>query len=269
MYKSELHSILLRSLVKASWTRSTKDEDNFRQVICSHLYEHLSPNNTEIPSTRSGSGDIRIFGRKIELKYSNYDKRDKLEWLLDDIDLLVAGRVDFCVFSFRFEREHNDLHVSRALELPLLKGSGASAPIAKRSAPTDYYGPGILLPVCYPEAISRISVTTAGISKKTNSYLRFNLASNIDRSIFVCIGNSVMHVDVIGSCEDGLLTLLYKIADGVRFSVNASHDVVVPYLPAPIKVATHDVADVFTSPGMIGKSVELLQKNASVFRLDA
>ena len=128
MYRSELHSILVNTLERAKWTRSTRDEDNFRQVICLHLYERISPNNTEIPSTRSGAGDIRIFGRKIELKYVSHEKRDKLDTILADLDLLIESKVEFCIVAIRFAVDHRDGDLVRAVDLPLLKNTGAWLP---------------------------------------------------------------------------------------------------------------------------------------------
>jgi len=190
MYRSELHSILVQTLEKAKWTRSTREEDNFRQVICSHLYESISPNNTEIPSTRSGSGDIRIFGRKIELKYVNADKRDKLDIVLADIDFLIDSKVEFCIVAIRFTVDHRDSHLVRAIDLPLLASSNAVVPVSNHP-PHNYYGPGIFLPARHIHDINRISITEGGKSKKTNSYISVELVHNIERSCFIKIGNNI------------------------------------------------------------------------------
>lgn len=75
MYNSRMHQVLVESIKNTIWVKSTKNEDNFRQVLCSSLYTHISPSNLSIPSTRSGGGDIEIFGRKIEIKYANAEKK--------------------------------------------------------------------------------------------------------------------------------------------------------------------------------------------------
>ena len=260
MYKTELHAILCRALERAKWTRSTKDEDNFRQVICSHLYQDISPNNTEVPSTRSGAGDIRIFGRKIELKYINGEKRDNFEVVLQDIDLLLESKVEFCVVAIRFESDHRDANLVRAVELPLLAATGAIYPIADH-APLNYYGPGILLPACYVHAILRISVTKSGLTRKTNSYLSFESNHNIERSSFLRIAGNLIHVDVIGSREDGLLIYLYKRADEIQIRISAGTvpvDITVPYTPNALKIATLSRVSAVTKPLLAGrKEVEL------------
>lgn len=261
MYRTELHTILLGALECAKWTRSTRDEDNFRQVICSHLYDKISPNNTEIPSTRSGAGDIRIFGRKIELKYANHQKRDKLDTILDDIDLLIESKVEFCIVALRFDSEHKDTHLVRTVELPLLKGRGAVAPIANRAS-HNYYGPGIFLPACYPQKPKRISVTEAGETKKTNSYILLEQAHNYERSCFLRIGEHNLHVDIIGSQQDGLLTLLYKRADDITFQVcTAAQDIVVPYEPSAIKIGDIERGNVLANPSLPGRKVRILEED--------
>jgi hypothetical protein len=253
MYRSELHAILVRALDRSKWTRSTKDEDNFRQVICAHLYEDISPNNTEIPSTRSGSGDIRIFGRKIELKYVNSDKRDSLDTILADIDLLLDSKVEFCIVALRLDAEHKDSHLVHTVGLPLLRARGATAPIAVHT-PYNYFGPGIFLPACFPHEIKRISITDAGTTKKTNSYLSLEQVQNIERSSFLRIGTNDIHVDVIGSREDGLLMFLYKRADDVTFQQTvAPQDIQFHYSPAPIRIASIERVDVLRKPQLIGR----------------
>jgi hypothetical protein len=265
MYRSELHSILVRALDQSKWTRSTRDEDNFRQVICSHLYADISPNNTEIPSTRSGSGDIRIFGRKIELKYVNPEKRDKLDTILADLDLLLESKVEFCIVALRSDSEHKDNHLVRTVELPLLAVNNAVAPIAQH-APHNYYGPGVFLPACFPHAIERTSITEGGKSKRTNSYLSIEHAHNIERSSFLTVGTNHLHVDVIGSREDGLLIFLYKRADEVTFEVKTpAQDIFVPYAPAPLRLASLERVDAKTKPSLVGRKSWVLESDVPRF----
>lgn len=267
MYRSELHSILVHALEDAKWTRSTRDEDNFRQVICSHLYKSISPNNTEIPSTRSGAGDIRIFGRKIELKYVNAEKRDKLDTILADLDQLIDSKVEFCIVAIRFTAEHKDSHLVRAVDLPLLASSGVNAPVADHP-PHNYYGPGIFLPACHIHSINRISVTTDGKTKKTNSYISVEHVHNIERSSFIAIGSHRLHVDVIGSKEDGLLTFLYKRADEVDLEVlQAPQDINVPYTPNPLRLASIERVKVFTNPQLLGRKRFTLEDDVALFKI--
>lgn len=267
MYCSELHSILVKVLDLAKWTRSTRDEDNFRQVICSHLYSFISPNNTEIPSTRSGAGDIRVFGRKIELKYVNAEKRDKLDTILADLDLLIESKVEFCIVAIRFSAEHKDNHLVRAVDLPLLPSGGATVPIANHS-PHNYYGPGIFLPACYPHAVQRISITESGSTKKTNSYLSVEGVHNIERSSFIAIGSNFLHVDVIGSKEDGLLTLLYKRADFLSVkSISPAVDIDVPYASGALKLATVERVEVSSAPQLNGRKIQVIEREVPLFRI--
>lgn len=273
MYRSELHSILIQALNKAKWTRSTREEDNFRQVICSHLYESISPNNTEIPSTRSGGGDILIFGRKIELKYVNSEKRDKLDTILADIDYLLESKVEFCIVAIRFTADHKDSHLVRAIDLPLLSSNNATAPIADHQ-PHGYYGPGIFFPACYIHAIDRISITEYDVvsktrkTKKTNSYISVEHAHNVERSCFIKIGQHLLHVDVIGSKEDGLLTLLYKRADQITLTtVQPSQDIHVPYVPNSLRLASIERIDVSAKPQLAGRLEAQLEKNVPLFSI--
>jgi len=261
MYRSELHQIITQALERSKWTRSTRDEDNYRQVICAHLYDDISPNNTEIPSTRSGAGDIRIFGRKIELKYVNAQKRDKLDTILADIDLLLDSKVEFCVVAIRFDSDHKDSHLVRAVDIPLLPSGGAAEPIAQHS-PHKYYGPGIFLPACFAHEISRISVTEAGKSKRTNSYLSVEHAHNLERSCFLSVGEHNLHVDVIGSREDGLLIFLYKRAEEVTFDTTGkTQRIEVPYAPAPLLLAKIQRVDVKSKPTLSGRKVSTLESD--------
>jgi hypothetical protein len=220
------------------------------------LYGDITPNNTEIPSTKSGAGDIRIFGRRIELKYSNPEKRDTHDAILEDIELLLESKVEFCIVALRFDYDHKDGDLVRAVDLPLLRATRAVAPIAiRKHSSANYYGPGIFLPACFVHEIKRITRD----KKKTNSYLSVEQVHNLERSCFLQIGPHLLHVDVIGSREDGLLTFLYKRADQVRFEVKvAAQDVTVPYSPAPIRIASIERGDVFASPQLPGrKSVEI------------
>ncbi|MFQ2777202.1 hypothetical protein ACK3ZO_00195 [Aeromonas caviae] len=267
MYQSELHSILIKALEQAKWTRSTRAEDNFRQVICSHLYDSISPNNTEIPSTRSGGGDIRIFGRKIELKYVNTEKRDKLDIILADLDSLIESKVEFCIVAIRFTNDHKDNHLVRAIELPLLPSTNATSPIANHS-PHNYYGPGIFLPACYTHEIKRISITTNGNNKRTNSYISVEHVQNIERSCFISIGEHTLHVDVIGSKEDGLLTLLYKRADQITIdTISTVKKILVPYIPSPLEVASIKRVNILSKPLLTGRKIYKIESNVPLFTI--
>ena len=230
-------------------------------MVCSQLYVDISPNNTEIPSTRSGAGDIKIFGRKIELKYVNPEKRDKLDTILADLDLLLESKVEFCIVALRFDSDHKDNHLVRTVDLPLLAVAGAAAPIAQH-APGNYYGPGVFFPACYPHSITRPSITEGGKSKKTNSYLLVEHAHNIERSSFLTVGANNLHVDVVGSREDGLLILLYKRADEVTFDVKTpAQDICVPYAPAPLRIASIERVDVLAKPGLAGRKQRVIESD--------
>lgn len=159
------------------------------------------------------------------------------------------------------DSEHKDTHLVRTVELPLLKGRGAVAPIANRT-PHNYYGPGILLPACYLQKPKRISLTEAGKSKKTNSYILLEQAQNYERSCFLRIGGHDLHVDVIGSRQDGLLTFLYKRADDMTLEVcTAVRAIVVPYEPSAIKIGDIERGNVLTKPSLPGRKVRIFEED--------
>lgn len=204
---------------------------------------------------------MRIFGRKIELKYVNSEKRDSLETILADIDLLLESKVEFCIVALRLDAEHKDSHLVHTVGLPLLRASGAIAPIAIHT-PHGYFGPGVFLPACFPHEIKRISISEGGVTKKTNSYLSLEKVQNIERSCFLKIGSSDLHVDVIGSREDGLLIFLYKRADDVTFEQKAApQDIQFTYDPAAIRIGSIERVDVLRSPKLIGRKAAKIEED--------
>lgn len=241
MYQSELHIVLRKTLEKTRWTRSTKDEDNFRQVVCSSLYEFISPNNVEIPSTRSGHGDIKIFGRKIELKYASNEKVETLDAVLEDFDLVLDDKVEFSIVAIRLDPSAADNHLHRAVKIPMLAKTGALAIFGDHGvAPNTYKGISIFLSATFPHAPKAITMKS-GKGKNATSYLSFENSSAIARSSFMETTRGIIHVDVIGCKEDGLIIFLYKKAHNVRLEdvdPGAVANIEIPYAPLPLKIAS-------------------------------
>jgi hypothetical protein len=241
MYHSHLHQILVDTLKGTIWTRSTKDEDNFRQVVCSSLYSYVSPNNVEIPSTRSGNGDIKIFGRKIELKYASSDKREGLGSFLEDFDLLLNSRIEFCIMAIKLDASKDDKYVHRCVHLPMLPQSGALGTFGNRSiAGSTYKSISVFLSATYPHASTKMKVRV-GKGKNATAFLSFEAVTAIARSSFLETHMGVIHVDVIGSREDGLMCFLYKRADNVKLidvpgGITGQFEI--PNNPSPIVIGT-------------------------------
>ncbi|WP_114145650.1 hypothetical protein [Vibrio sp. L85] len=254
MYRSELHDILKESLEKTKWTRSTKDEDNYRQVLCSALYNYISPNNVEIPSTRSAHGDIKIFGRRIELKYANNDKVEKLESFLNDFDLLLDDKIEFSIMAIRTDVVHTDNFLHNCVRTPMLKPSGANNQFcmhqsnlsgkAKVSKKYEYKGPSVFLPAVYPHEIRNLTIRE-GQGRKSTAYLSFENINAIDRSSIIQIDENYIHCDVIGSREDGFIAFLYKKMCGTQVrNKKISDRVSIEYKPNNLELALKYYVDI-------------------------
>lgn len=248
MYQSDLHQILREALDSTKWTRSTKDEDNYRQVLCASLYRRISPNNVEIPSTRSAHGDIRIFGRRIEIKYANSQKIEVLDKVLEDFDLLLEAKIEFALVALRLDVTQTDSYLHNCIRLPMLKARGGAEDFAAHSFNgSSYTGVGIFLPGTYPHVPKPLTLRV-GKGKNSTTYLTFESSSSIDRSAVLKIGNNLIHVDVIGSREDGFIAFLFKRMDGFELIYHQTPDrlIEIPYAPNPITLARCRTADVRT-----------------------
>ena len=240
MYRSELHAHIAEALEAAKWTRSTKDEDNFRQVLCANLYKRISPNNVEIPSTRSGHGDIRIFGRRIELKYANGEKGDSLETVLQDFDLLLQDKIEFCLVVLRLDVAAGDDYLHSVIKVPALAKGKAAPNFARHDFDGNkkYCGPALFLGAVYPHQVGAINPRT-GKGKNATAYLSFEQAHALERSYFLEAVGRLIHCDVLGSREDGFLAFLFKIADGLHLSdvLNTASRIVIPHAAGDVDLA--------------------------------
>jgi len=246
MYRSNLHHVLCEALESTKWTRSTKDEDNYRQVLCASLYEKISPNNVEIPSTRSAHGDIRIFGRRIEIKYANNEKIEELPKVLEDFDLLLESKIEFSLVALRLDVTHADEFVHNSIRMPMLRATGGDPTFANHASGNfSYNGPGIFLPAAYPHAPKSMTLRV-GRGKNSTAYLTFERSSAIDRSAIIEVQGSPIHCDVIGSREDGFLAYLFKRMDGFELSEHQGTGrlIQIDYQPAPIVLAQCRTVDV-------------------------
>lgn len=239
MYRSELSLLIAEAVENSKWTRSTKNEDNFRQVLCANLYHKISPNNIEIPSTRSGHGDIRVFGRRIELKYANDEKGDSLDLILEDFDLLLGGKIEFCLVVLRLDVETKFDYLHSVVKVPTLaKGKAVTDFAQRRFGDQAYCGPAIFLGAVYPHQVGAIT-PRSGKGKNSTAYLSFETSTGIERSYFLEVAGTVIHCDVIGTREDGLLAFLFKRAEGIHLAcIKNSREVVeIPHEPSNIKIA--------------------------------
>ncbi|EOW9225131.1 hypothetical protein ACN26P_003674 [Vibrio cholerae] len=269
MYRSELHDILKESLERTKWTRSTKDEDNYRQVLCSVLYDYISPNNVEIPSTRSAHGDIKIFGRRIELKYANNEKVEKLENFLEDFDLLLDEKIEFSIMAIRTDVVHTDNFLHNCVRTPMLKASGANDQFCihqsnlsgqvKGLKKYEYKGVSVFLPAVYAHEIRNLTIRV-GQGKKSTAYLSFENINAIDRSSIIQIGENYIHCDVIGSREDGFIAFLYKKLCGTQVRNKKFSDrISIKYRPNNIELALKYYVDIAvkSKKGLSGKNTVL------------
>ena len=245
MYQSNLHAILVQSLVGTVWTRSTKDEDNFRQVICSSLYSHISPNNVEIPSTRSGHGDIKVFNRKIEIKYASNEKTEDLAGVIEDFELLLESKIEFVIVAIKLDTSAVDNFLHRCIHMPMLSAQNARADFGNKVLRGQNYKQiSIFLPATYPHAPQAMTLRT-GRGKNSTAYLSIERTFSISRSSFLDTGNGLIHVDVIGSKEDGLICFLYKRADGIELvDTQVPHtEIQIPYNPNPLVIGTSRIVN--------------------------
>lgn len=230
---SDLHRILVNSLRNTIWTRSTRDEDNYRHVLCSSIYKFISADNVEIPSTASGHGDIKIFERRIELKYASNNKIQNINVIIEDLELLFDDKIEFFIVSVRPDTTKLDYYVHRCISMPML----AKTPPKSHSQPQstlqinptttpfekrvfnqkDYNYISIFLPATYAHSPINMG-DSKGKGKKSTAYLSWMNNSGISRSSFLETPFGLIHVDVIGSKEDGLISLLYKKADKIKLS---------------------------------------------------
>jgi hypothetical protein len=249
MYQTELHRILVSVLKGTLWTRSTKDEDNFRQVVCASIYKHISENNVEIPSTRSGHGDIKIFNRKIELKYASTEKQEDLDSITEDFELLLESRIEFSIVAAKIDTPIIENHLHRCIHFPKLKQEGEAADFGRRTHDgAQYRNISIFLAATYPHAPTIIT-ETPGKGNKSSSYLSFESSHSLSKSSFLTTHKGLIHVDVVGSREDGLICFLFKRANNIELVRTApAHgpiQIEIPYAP-PIRIATCTHVDVWS-----------------------
>lgn len=240
MYRSEMHDILLRALDEVKWIRSTKDEDNFRQVLCAAIYRHISPNNVEIPSTRSAKGDIGIFNRKIELKYASNEKEENLDDIIEDLDDLLDGKIEFAIVAARLDTSKSDHYVHSTINLPRLGTNAPNAAALDHTASgRTYKRVSVFLAATYPHAITTIAIRK-GKGNNSTAYMSFESASSLCRSSFLDVSGTLLHVDVVGSKEDGLVAFLFKRAENVRLDDGGQPPVPIeiPHAGGAIQIAT-------------------------------
>lgn len=218
MYGSDLHDILTKALESVKWIRSTADEDDFRQVLCSTLYNDINPSNVEIPSTRSGEGDIKIFGRKIEIKFATAEKTVGLDGILDDFKDLISDKVHFCVVACRLRTDSKAKFIHTVFPSPMLAKDADSADTLRKLdvGGVKYAGSSIFLPASYFHKV-RVIDQKLGKGKNPTGYQSFETAPAIEKSSFLQIGTHVVHVNVVGTPEDGFLAYLFKNCVDVHF----------------------------------------------------
>lgn len=246
MFYSKLHSTLKECLGDITWTRSTRDEDNFRQVLCSALYKHIAPDNIQIPSTRSGGGDLVVFGRKIELKYASNEKPEHLSAsLIRDFERLMKASIEFFLFSVRLDPCPEDEFVHQVLAMPMLNATKYKHGFGSRKIDQhSYMYISILLAAVYPHEVRPISPKNQ--PKNATGYMSFESAGAISRSSFLKTPLGLIHVDVVGSKEDGLLSFLFKRADCASLvtKANSHRDIFIPH-SLPIKIGECELVDAF------------------------
>jgi hypothetical protein len=247
MYSSRLHAILKECIGDVTWTRSTRDEDNFRQVLCSALYKHIAPDNVQIPSTRSGGGDLVVFGRKLELKYASNEKPEHLaRSVIRDFERLMEAKIEFSLLSVRLDPGPEDEFLHSVLHMPMLstknpKPGFGIRPIGNR----PYMFISIFLSATYPHEVTPITPRDKQ-GKNSTAYISLEKAAAISRSSFLRTPVGLVHVDVIGSKEDGLLSFLFKRADCVTLAEKTTppRDILIPGSD-PLKISQLSLVDAF------------------------
>ena len=251
MYKSELHSILVEALKGTQWTRSTKDEDNLRQVLLASIYKHISPGYIEIPSTRSGNGDVRIFDRKVEIKYCSSEKPILLADVIYDFWQLLHHKIEFSIVAIKLGTDEGARYLHHCIHSPMLKMKDPDALMLDvEEPPNTYKQVGIFLPATYFHTIRTISIRK-GKGKNSTAYMSFLPVTAIARSSFLVTPKARIHVDVIGSMEDGLLCFLYTRADGVQLdpASSESYDIIIPNKYSRLWVAKYQLVNAVIDAG--------------------
>lgn len=247
MYSSRLHAILKECIGDITWTRSTRDEDNFRQVLCSALYKHIAPDNVQIPSTRSGGGDLVVFGRKLELKYASNEKPEHLtRSVIRDFERLMEAKIEFSLLSVRLDSGPEDEFLHNVLHMPMLSTKSPKPGFGIRQIDNrPYMCISIFLSATYPHEVTPITPRDKQ-GKNSTAYLSLEKAAAISRSSFLRTPRGLVHVDVVGSKEDGLLSFLFKRADcaTLKEKIIPPRDMFIPG-HAPLKISQLSLADVF------------------------
>lgn len=247
LYSSRLHAILKECIGDVTWTRSTRDEDNFRQVLCSALYKHIAPDNIQIPSTRSGGGDLVVFGRKLELKYASNEKPEHLtRSVIRDFERLMEDKIEFSLLSVRLDPGPEDEFLHNVLHMPMLSNKSPKPGFGIRLIDSHpYMCISIFLSATYPHEVRPITPRDKQ-GKNSTAYLSLEKAAAISRSSFLRTPRGLVHVDVIGSKEDGLLSFLFKRADCATLAekITPPRNILIPGRN-PIKISQLSLVDAF------------------------
>ena len=211
----------------------------------------MSPSEVEIPSTRSGKGDILIFDHRIELKYANIEKPEKLDSILGDVELLLQSKISFFILGVRSDRESYSKHIHRYINLPKVRKKDAELGVGVQNLDGKSYNSlGLFLPAAFTHELQDITERDpddpGGQGNRSSSYMSFEAAHSISRSCFIDTAFGLLHVDVIGSYEDGMICMLFKRADSidiVQRAIRNSYDIVIPYEPTPFHIAVLELVD--------------------------
>lgn len=168
------------------------------------------------------------------------------EDFFDDFEDLLSHKVDFCLLSINTTPSKSGNYFNTFISIPSISWKLPNINDLYRKLDNAYYSIcGVFLPATYTHKIKSIN-TRVGKGKNITSYLSFEMNTSLIRSSFIKFEDTIIHVDVIGSKEDGSICYLYKRADGLRIKNEREFSYIyVPHREQSIILAKCSLADIY------------------------
>jgi hypothetical protein len=122
--------------------------------------------------------------------------------------------------------------------------------------------------------VENIKLNTAisdSSKKKPTAYLSFEISSAVDRSSFLETPGGLIHTDVIGSKEDGLISFLFKRADNIELKpLSTTYTPIdIPYNTKGIRISEYYLSDAvcYTAKDTKKLRARTIETNVPCFRI--